>query len=407
MTPKHPTSEAVSSASTNASTNANATGTQTSPPEHALADRAFTPGPPSERAVSRHGTFLVPLVATFAIAGAASSVLTELLSITSHSASPSLWHRVLWVLVSGAVAGAFGLYMGQLSKAALRPISHAAAIWKAGGLRYRIPHETGDELGDLATSLNALADHHEAEVRALTRLVDERAKLSRDAARAAVLEERQRLARELHDAVSQAVFSIVMMSAAARRLLPDHPEKAAHELEEVSRTAQIAQREMRALLLELRPIELSGRPLSEGLRVFLDEVASRHGVDTRYEAPPTLEGAAPLPPAVEDGLFRIAQEGVANAVRHAHPSLVRVELEILPELRRVRLMIADDGQGFDPEKPAPDGHYGLGSIQERCAEMGGRLRIESRPARERTRGGTTLWVEVPLMGRDAPVVPTR
>lgn len=379
------------------------------PPVHVSGDPRRTgagpvPGPPAlprlpgqtpgsgEDAVSRHGTFVVSLVLAFAAAGAAGSLLADVgFARLRHAPALTPAHIALWALLAAIIAGALGLYLGQLSKAALGPISHAAALWKAGGLRYRIPPQGNDELGDLANSLNALADHHETEVRALMRLAEERAELSRDAARAAVLEERQRLARELHDAVSQAVFSIAMMSAAARRLLPDRPDEAARELEAVAQTAQSAQREMRALLLELRPVELSGRPLADGLRTFLSEVQVRHGIETSLSA---KDADMPLPPAVEDGLFRIAQEAVANAVRHAGAARLQIALEV--ETHRVRLMITDDGTGFDPSQDPPDGHFGLMSMRERCAEMGGRLRVESGEARDGVNGGTTLWAEVPL-----------
>lgn len=350
------------------------------------------PGQGPEGAVSRHGTFVGPVAVAFAAAGAAGSLLADIgFARLPHAPVLTVGHIALWALLAAALAGAFGLYLGQLSKAALGPISHAAALWKAGGLRYRIPPQGNDELGDLANSLNALAAHHETEVRALRRLAEERAELSRDAARAAVLEERQRLARELHDAVSQAVFSIAMMSAAARRLLPDRPEEAARELEAVAQTAQSAQREMRALLLELRPVELSGRPLTDGLRAFLGEVKTRHGIEVAFSATGV---ETHLPPAIEDGLFRIAQEAVANAVRHARATRLQVALE--GDAHRVRLVITDDGHGFDPSKDAPDGHFGLQSMRERCAEMGGHLRVESQPGGANGGSGTTLWAEVPL-----------
>jgi NarL family two-component system sensor histidine kinase LiaS len=340
------------------------------------------------RPSSRAGSIQWPLVGWYAVTGAAGALVAWLL-LGDWQARPPVAFLGVAVALAACVGAVAGYRVTWDLKRRLRPLRQGVAIFAAGGTRHRIATEGDDELSDLAVALNAMAERHGQQIDALQRMAAERTRLSGEAARAAVLEERQRLARDLHDAVSQAIFSIAMTTAAARRLIERDPARAAARMAEVESLATVAQREMRALLLELRPVELAGRPLAEALGQFLGEVGDRYEVETAFVQEGGVEG---LGPAVEDGLFRIAQEAVVNAVRHAAPT--RLETHLAVQGSVVSLAVRDDGRGFDPAAAPPDAHYGLRSMRERAEELGGTLEVRSGPDR-----GTYVEVRVPRLNR--------
>ena len=188
----------------------------------------------------------------------------------------------------------------------------------------------------------------------------------------AATEERQKLARELHDSVSQALYGIGLGARTARTLLDRDPSRAAEPLDYVMALAEAGLTEMRALIFELRPDALE----TEGLVRLLEQQAAalraRHGllVETAFDAEPTLA----LP--VKEMLYRIAQETLHNATKHAHASAVTLSLRHPPG--GVELLITDDGIGFDPSGAFP-GHLGLRSMRERAARHGAAIEIESSP----------------------------
>jgi signal transduction histidine kinase len=212
----------------------------------------------------------------------------------------------------------------------------------------------------------------------IARLYDEREEL-------AVVEERNRVARELHDAVAQTLFSASLLADAAGTALPDRPEEAARQLRQVSDLVQGAAHEVRALIFELRP------PTEEaGLVAALDhhvEVLRRvHGGTISL----AVTGVVPLRPRLEREVLRIAQGALANAVRHAEPATVEVTLAL--EDGTLHLTVRDDGRGFDPADPAVRSHHlGITTMEERAKALGGRLRVASEPG-----SGTTVTLQVPV-----------
>jgi NarL family two-component system sensor histidine kinase LiaS len=339
---------------------------------------------------TRSGSLQWPLLAWYAATGAMGAAAAWVAIATWYG--PTRPAALVGAVVAGALVGAVAGYRVTWDlKRRLRPLGQGVRIFAAGGLRHRIPVEGDDELAELAAAMNGMAERHARQVEALQRLAEERALLSGEAARAAVLEERQRLARDLHDAVSQAIFSIAMTTAAARRLLASDPARAEARMAEVESLAAAAQNEMRALLLELRPVELAGRPLGEALGQLIGEIGERHGFDARF----AVEGdAEALGPALEDGMFRIAQEAVVNAVRHARPR--RIEVRLAVDAGAATLAVADDGQGFDAAAAPPDTHYGLRSMRERAQELGGTFDVRSAPGR-----GTRVEVRLPRLETSA------
>jgi signal transduction histidine kinase/ligand-binding sensor domain-containing protein len=196
----------------------------------------------------------------------------------------------------------------------------------------------------------------------------------------AVAEERNRLARELHDSVTQALYGVTLYSeAAAGHLGLGHTDRVAEHLQELQDTAQEALAEMRLLIFELRPPILEELGLVAALQARLQAVEGRAGLRTEFRT--NLEER--LPPVVEEGLYRIALEALNNALKHAHARNITVHLRQdeprRTEPARVTLEIADDGIGFDLATASERGGMGLSAMEERAVEWGGRLTVETAP----------------------------
>jgi signal transduction histidine kinase len=208
-------------------------------------------------------------------------------------------------------------------------------------------------------------------------------------ASAAGLAERQRLARDLHDSVSQALFSMTMHARAAERRLADlgpEADPAREELALLHELTRGALAEMRALIFELRPQSLAEEGLVAALRRQGAAVSAREQVVVEVRGP---QARLPLGPAAEEHLYRIALEAVHNAVKHGHPTRVVVDLAVVDGT--VRLEVDDDGMGFDTAQSRP-GHLGLGTMSERAGSLGGALVVTSRPGT-----GTTVVATVPAV----------
>ena len=200
----------------------------------------------------------------------------------------------------------------------------------------------------------------------------------------AVAEERQRLARELHDSVTQALYGITLYSqAAAGQLSLGYADRVAKQLRELQDTALEALAEMRLLIFELRPPALEKEGLVATLQARLQAVEGRVGLKTKFK----VEGEGRLPPETEEGLYRIAQEALNNALKHAHARNITVYLRQAE--RAVTLEVSDDGVGFDPATARERGGLGLSAMEERAVELGGHLTVKSEPGE-----GTQVIVEV-------------
>jgi PAS domain S-box-containing protein len=205
----------------------------------------------------------------------------------------------------------------------------------------------------------------------------ENARLYEQAQELAVMQDRQRLSRDLHDSVSQALFSASLSAEVLPRLWERDPDKARTCLEELHRLTRGALAEMRTLLLELRPEALIKRELGELLRQLAEAITNRVQVPVTL----TLEGHRPLPPEVHVTFYRIAQEALNNVAKHAGASQVAVSLRY-PSFDReeveagVELCISDDGQGFNLDSISPQ-HLGLDIMCERAEAIGATFEIES------------------------------
>ncbi|HEV8354764.1 MAG TPA: GAF domain-containing sensor histidine kinase [bacterium] len=215
----------------------------------------------------------------------------------------------------------------------------------------------------------------------------ERARLAGESARLARVEERARLAREIHDTLAQGLTAITLHLEGALRHLGDRPDLSRQRLERALETARTSLEEARRSVLNLRAAPLAGKPLAEALRAVARAFTSESGIRVRVHA----EATRPLPLRVEAEIFRIAQEALTNVRRHARATEVDLTLEYTP--RRIRLTVEDNGAGFDPATVGPDRH-GIVGMRERAALLGGGLRVASR--RKGKRPGTRITASVPL-----------
>ena len=204
----------------------------------------------------------------------------------------------------------------------------------------------------------------------------------------AAFEERQHLARELHDSVSQALYSIVLGSYAAQKQLTTDPGQAGQALEYVQNLAEAGLAEMRALIFELRPEVLEQEGLAAALRKQAEALEVRHKIKADF----TTTGDArafTLPFTTKQALYRISQEALHNVVKHASATAVRVTLHYTDD--QACLEVIDDGVGFAAAQEYP-GHLGLKSMRERALALGGTFEVTSNKA------GTTLVARVPKSG---------
>ncbi|MFQ5932369.1 MAG: GAF domain-containing protein, partial [Nitrospiraceae bacterium] len=236
-------------------------------------------------------------------------------------------------------------------------------------------------------SLNAFDEDDVAILQSLANqagVAIQNARLYEQASQLAVLEERQRLARELHDSVTQEIYGVTMFAEAAGRLLAHGKQAQATEhLRDLQASAQEALGEMRLLIYELRPPVLDQVGLEGALQARLEAVEGRSGLNTQL----VTSGDGELPREVQESLYGIAREALNNSLKHAHASSLSVNLLVTDP--SIRLEIAEDGVGFDPNGDRQEGGLGIRGMQERAEQIGGRLSIKSKPGE-----GTSVVVEV-------------
>lgn len=211
--------------------------------------------------------------------------------------------------------------------------------------------------------------------------------LYEQAQQAAALEERHRLARDLHDSVTQSLFSMSLLAQVLPALWETQPDEATRSLDELRRLSKEALAEMRALLFQLRPVALEEEGLIEALRRHIESLQRRDGPALAFAATGEVER---LPVPIEEALFRVASEAVSNALKHAHATEIHVALDIHDGA--ATLTVRDDGRGFDlaGHRPQP-GHLGLPGMRERVERTGGALHIASAPG-----AGTKITVRIAI-----------
>ncbi|MBM3134480.1 MAG: GAF domain-containing protein [Chloroflexi bacterium] len=228
--------------------------------------------------------------------------------------------------------------------------------------------------------LTSIADHVGVAV--------ENAQLRQQAEQAAALQERERLARELHDSVTQSLFSLTLFTETARQLASSGDlQRIEQPLSEADTIAHQALKDMRLLLYELRPSALAEEGLVGALRRRLDTVEKRVGIEGRVLSDTFIE----LPASVEEGLYYIAQEALNNALKHGGATAVTVHIRT--EDKHVILEVSDNGVGFDPDRVRDQGGMGLANMRARAARLGGTLTFFAQPGQ-----GTRVQVKLTLAG---------
>jgi len=278
---------------------------------------------------------------------------------------------LLLLLLTVAVGAVFGFLTTRRLTRRLAALARTTEDVAAGDFTRRVPVSGTDEVSQLGRSFNTMAERLSESSVSERRLTESNARLA----------ERSRIARELHDSISQDLFSLNMLAGGLRKALPaDAPVRP--EVDAMEATASRATREMQALLLELRPIALEDAGLAPALdelcRAYRDRLGVR--VDTSLEL-------LDLSPAAEHAVLRVAQEALANAVRHGDPH--RVSLAVAGNDGMVEIRVTDDGRGFDANGDGAGG-MGLRTMRERVEELGGTFAVSS------TRGaGTVVDARIP------------
>jgi signal transduction histidine kinase len=289
---------------------------------------------------------------------------------------PSWWNALAPQLGVGllVLAGAIpvGLVFGLLSTrrliGRLRRLAATTVAVADGDYRHRLPTSGGDEVAQLEGNFNRMAERLDAAIATERQLAE--------------AGERARIARELHDAISQDLFSLRLLAGGLHKALPAssplHPQ-----VETMEQTAAQTMHEMQALLLELRPVALQDAGLIPALEELCRAYQERLGVTIDAD----LEPVALAPPA-EHAVLRIVQEALANAVKHAQPTRIRLRLH--QQDGQVAVTVTDDGAGFDPSLAEQRHGLGLGLMRERVAKLGGRFQLDSTPGQ-----GTSVRILLP------------
>jgi signal transduction histidine kinase len=271
-----------------------------------------------------------------------------------------------------AAAVPVGLVFGLLStRRLIRRLRRLAATTVAvadGDYRHRVPVAGGDEVAQLEANVNRMAERLDATMATQRQLAE--------------AGERARIARELHDAISQDLFSLRLLAGGVRKALPaSSPLRP--QVETMEQTATQTMHEMQALLLELRPVALADAGLIPALEELCHAYRERLGVAVDADLDPVE-----LAPPAEHAVLRVVQEALANAVKHARPTRIRLRLHHQDD--QVAVTVTDDGAGFDPSLAEQRHGMGLGLMRQRVAELGGSFQLDSTPGQ-----GTTVQVLLP------------
>ena len=280
---------------------------------------------------------------------------------------------LIFALLAGLVGTVFGFFATHGFTRRLSNLAQASADWRKGDFSASVRDTSGDEIGQLASDLNFMA----ADLRTLFEVRQE----------LAAVEERNRLARDLHDSIKQQAFAISAQINAARAMLGHDPSATRARLEEAEALSNQLRQELSALVRELYSADVLGQGLPSALRELASAWARQNGVPVDVEAPATLES---LPEPAVLTLYRVAQETLSNIARHAGAKQVRLDLRQEPD--RLILQIQDDGCGFDEQTVQPG--LGLRSMRERLTNLGGDFRLKSAPGQ-----GTTVRASIEKRNR--------
>ncbi len=277
---------------------------------------------------------------------------------------------VLAALLALFVSAMVGVLLARFFGKRLRAISSTAAAFAAGNYTQRVALRGQDEFSLLGGQFNRMADQLQ------TQMVD-----LHDFA---TIQERNRLARELHDAVKQQLFSLNLTVGSIQSILTSQPEIAQQRLKQVVAQSQSIHQEIDTIINQLRPPALQDQGLASALQSLTETWQHTHQISVQYAAQAERE----VPVTIEQSLYRIAQEALQNIGKHAHATAVEVHL--VYTAADVTLTVQDNGQGFDPAAK-PNKGLGVQSMHERVAPLGGAVTVKSAPD-----NGTIVVARVPI-----------
>lgn len=298
---------------------------------------------------------------------------------------------VIFIPASSIVVGAiFGVITGLFWKKQLQFVDETLHQLEEGRqIDVREVPQQG-EMQSIANRFEKISRQMSEQAKLSQRLATEKVEDQESRIQEIISQERNRLARELHDSVSQQLFAASMMMSAINETKEESNDTEAKQLKMVEAMIHQSQLEMRALLLHLRPVALKNKSLQEGSEELLMELAQKVAMDIHWK----IEDF-PLDKGVEDHLFRILQESVSNTLRHAKAA--RMDVLLIRRDQFAIMRVADDGIGFEADETKA-GSYGIQNMHERALEIGGTLKIVSVKNK-----GTRLEVKVPIVrkGDDA------
>jgi two-component system, NarL family, sensor histidine kinase LiaS len=278
-----------------------------------------------------------------------------------------------------------GLPVGRTLRMLLHVIRDANEKLSRGKLDYRLRIRGYIELEEISNQFNRMAQRTEKQVESLQRLINENKELLAGAEEAASSEERRKIARELHDAISQQLFAINTTVAAIPKLMDHRPEEAKKYFKMIEKMVSMAQQELRALIMHLRPVNLEEHCLKEGIEKLLDELDMKHD---HIEIHQDLHNIEDLVPGLENNIFRVTQEALSNILRHSKATKFSVKL--FQKEKVLSLIIEDNGIGM-ANSGDKKSSYGMATMRERIEELGGRFDVISFPGK-----GTRIEVRVPV-----------
>ena len=306
-----------------------------------------------------------------------------------------LWNKhfmnIPFVIFIPAFSIAVGIILGAVSGMYWRrqflAVEHSLHLLEEGKQLEAKEKPVISEMQLIANRIDKIGKQMSEQAKLSQRLATEKVEDLEGRIQEIIEQERNRLARELHDSVSQQLFAASMMMSAINETKQQSElenDREAKQLKLVEEMIHQSQLEMRALLLHLRPVALKNKTLQEGIEELLIELSQKVEMDIKWKTE-----AFPLDKGVEDHLFRILQESISNTLRHAKASKLEVLMVKRDDL--VILRIVDDGIGFDVNEMKA-GSYGMQNMHERAVEVGGTLKVVSVKNQ-----GTRLEVKVPVM----------
>jgi NarL family two-component system sensor histidine kinase LiaS len=307
-------------------------------------------------------------------------------SFSDHAPSVESWLSWTSVLVFGQMAISYRF--GQRMQRKIDQLQIVMKQASAGNWDSRMPEVEGDAFSGVNQEFNVMLGQLEARLKLLQQLGEQNIMEEVSSQEAAVLEERKRLARDLHDTVSQQLFAMHMSASSLPKLLERDAEHAQKVMEQLIAMSSSAQRQMRGLIAQLRPMELQGRTLEEALERWFPDYCRQNGIQGTLD----IQIRGILSDAKEHQLFLIIQEAMANVVKHAEAQSVRLFLGETD--RQISLYIEDNGLGFRGEQVRA-GAYGLSTMRERAQKLGGEAEIVTKPG-----SGTHVRVWFPKFDKD-------